>query len=73
VMTLATLAHCAEQIDIDASSWQSVARYEEILAAPVTSPDAARQVTHAGALAERVGHRHWALEQADAAMTTFPH
>jgi len=50
-----------------------VARYEEIEDAPVASPEAERQVTQAGPLAERVGQRHWALEQSDAATATLAH
>jgi hypothetical protein len=58
---------------MDARRGHSVARYEEIEDAPVASPEAERQVTQAGPLAERVGQRHWALEQSDAATATLAH
>ena len=41
--------------------------------APDTSPEEDRQFRQAGPLAERVGQRHWALEQSDAATATLAH
>ena len=73
VARLLTLAHRAEQICTEARSGHSVARYDEIEYAPVASPKAERQFTQAGPLAERVGHRHWALEQTVAATATLAH
>jgi len=41
--------------------------------APDTSPEEDRQFRQAGPLAERVGQRHWALEQSVSAMARLEH
>lgn len=63
---LVTLAHCERQK-------QSVAMYDEIVAAPEASPFADKQAMHAGPPAAKVGHKHAAFEQSETAVDTSAH